>query len=96
MAENHSAMQAESHCWIYASNRHREMYLYLAREDGFEVVPKTLLQRFGRPRLVMQLQLGPQRSLVREDITRVRDHLQSRGYHLQLPPSLDPHLTHGE
>jgi len=83
-------------CWVYASSKHVEMYLYLASESGFAAVPVALLQRFGKPRLVMQLQLAQQGNLARESIHKVRHNLQSQGYHLQLPPQLIPVMNHGE
>ncbi len=82
-------------CWIYKSPRKDEMYLYLAREDDFEAVPDGLLQGFGTPQPVMQLTLDPQRPLAREDVTQVMQNLRERGYHLQMPPRLEPYLYHG-
>ncbi len=72
------------------------MYLYLASEAGFAAVPEALLQRFGKPRLVMQLQLAQHSNLARESIHTVRHNLQSQGYHLQLPPQLIPVMNYGE
>jgi uncharacterized protein YcgL (UPF0745 family) len=70
-------------------------YLYLAAEDGFDRVPQALLERFGEPRLVLELELNPQRRLAREDVNRVMTNLRERGYHLQMPPDLRPDLYHG-
>jgi len=83
-------------CWIYASNRHAEMYLYLARENDFTAVPEALQQRFGEPRLVIQLSLAQRSSLARENLASVQRNLLARGYHLQLPPRLVPIINHGE
>ena len=83
-------------CWIYRSSRKSDMYLYLMKEDDFESVPKPLLDRFGEATLVMEIELHPERNLAREDITKVLANLREHGFHLQVPPNLQPHLYHGE
>jgi uncharacterized protein YcgL (UPF0745 family) len=45
--------------------------------------------------LVIELELNPDRQLAREDVTMVMSNLRTRGYHLQLPPNLQPELYHG-
>lgn len=82
-------------CWIYKSPRKNEMYLYLAKEDGFEDLPEALMSRFGRPELVMELELHAGRPLAREDVDTVMANLRERGFHLQMPPELDPDLYYG-
>lgn len=82
-------------CWVYRSLRKQEMYLYLAAEDGFERVPDALLDAFGEPILVIELELSPQRKLAREDVTQVMANLRGQGYHLQMPPRLAPDMYHG-
>lgn len=71
------------------------MYLYLAAEDDFSAVPDALLERFGTPAFVMHLALSEQRPLAREKVTRVIDNLRQQGFHLQMPPKLEPNLYHG-
>jgi hypothetical protein len=83
-------------CWIYRSSRKSEMYLYLPKEDDFDAVPQALMKGFGQPVRVMELTLHPQRPLAREDVTKVMENLQKQGFHLQMPPNLEPHLYHGE
>lgn len=83
-------------CWIYKSPRQEGMYLYLAAQDGLEVVPTALLERFGTPRLVMQLDLHIGRSLAREDVAQVMANLSTRGYHLQMPPKVTADLYEGD
>ncbi len=83
------------HCWVYRSPRIREMYLYLVQEGAFDRVPEALLARFGDPHLVIELELDPGRRLAREDVTRVIRNLRNLGYHLQLPPRLEPALYQG-
>ena len=83
------------HCWVYKSPKKDEMYLYLAAEAGFDRVPEPLMQRFGSPQLVMQLELSAQRRLARVDVDRVIADLNAHGFFLQMPPELKPSLYHG-
>lgn len=82
-------------CWIYKSPLKEEMYLYLAEEEGFAQVPDALMSRFGKPVFLMELELHEGRSLAREDIVQVMQNLDEQGFHLQMPPNLEPWLYHG-
>jgi len=82
-------------CWVYRSPRKQEMYLFLASEDGFDTVPKELLQQFGEPILVIELELCDKRKLAREDVKTVMANLLERGFHLQMPPKLTPDMYEG-
>jgi len=83
------------HCWVYRSPRKQEMYLYLAAEDDFDRVPADLLARFGEPVLVIELELSTERQLAREDVSQVMANLGEQGFHLQMPPRLQPELYQG-
>lgn len=82
-------------CWIYKSSKKEEMYLYLAREDSFDEVPELLMARFGRARLVMQLDLHEARPLARANTAIVMQQLDEEGYFLQMPPNLRPDIYYG-
>lgn len=82
-------------CWVYRSPRKQEMYLYLAVEDDFDAVPDSLLDQFGEPILVIELELCSARKLAREDVVKVMANLREQGFHLQMPPKLHPDLYHG-
>ncbi|MBD8899526.1 YcgL domain-containing protein [Rhodanobacter sp. DHG33] len=73
-------------CYIYASRRKPDTYLWLAKRDGFGVLPESLRSMLGDLRFAMELQLDPQRRLPREDAAQVLAHLGEQGWHLQLPP----------
>lgn len=73
-------------CSIYKSPRKREMYLYVLKSDALNRVPEGLLEVFGTPQLAFDLVLHPERQLAREDIHQVLEHLETQGYHLQMPP----------
>lgn len=71
------------------------MYLYISEENNFEPVPDELLSRFGEPVFVMSLELSPHKKLARENSLTVMGNLQQQGFHLQMPPKLQPQLYHG-
>ncbi len=77
-------------CFIYKSLKKSELYLYLDKKDDFSPVPEPLLQSLGRLEFVMQLELTPQRKLAREDVVKVIAGLESKGFHMQMPPLLIP------
>jgi hypothetical protein len=76
--------------FIYKSRKKDELYLYLAVQDDFSVVPEDLLKSIGsEPQFVMQLALNEERKLAREDVRKVMQNLQEKGFHLQMPPPAD-------
>jgi uncharacterized protein YcgL (UPF0745 family) len=62
------------------------MYLYVEERAGLDSVPKDLLTEFGDARLVLSLELTPEKKLAKEDIVVVMKNIRERGYHLQMPP----------
>lgn len=81
-------------CSIYKSPKRNEMYLYVLKSDALERVPEGLLTVFGKPVHAFDLVLSPERALAREDIHCVLEHLDSQGYHLQMPPAEDEYIEH--
>ncbi|PVZ13911.1 MULTISPECIES: YcgL domain-containing protein [unclassified Pseudomonas] len=81
-------------CSIYKSPRKREMYLYTLKADGIAKVPEGLLPLFGTPVHAFDLVLTPERTLAREDITKVLENLDTQGYHLQMPPPEEEYIEH--
>ena len=71
------------------------MYLYVNKQDDFEDIPEALLQQFGNPVFVMQLELSVERKLARADAQTVINNLDQQGFHLQMPPELKPDIYHG-
>lgn len=74
-------------CQIYKSEKNREMYLYVDKEQGLEAVPEALLGRFGKPEALMVLLLKPGRKLARADIDEVMLQISENGFYLQMPPT---------
>ena len=75
------------HCYVYASQRKADSYLWLAARDAFENLPADLAQLLGPLRFVMELDLHESRRLPHEDPKQILTHLRTQGWHLQVPPS---------
>jgi uncharacterized protein len=73
-------------CFVYASLRKADSYLWLARRDDFDVLSESLVLLLGELRFVLEVQLDDQRKLPNEDTEQVLEHLRTQGWHLQLPP----------
>lgn len=83
-------------CTIYKSLKKADTYLFVEKRDDFSRVPKVLMETFGRPEMVMILNLSGQQKLALADINKVTAELKRCGFYLQLPPPtenlLDQHL----
>lgn len=77
-------------CSVYRSPKKEGMYLYVPKENPFEQVPETLLQTFGTPGHVMDLELTPERKLARASAPDVINGILQNGYYLQMPPLDQP------
>lgn len=75
------------HCYVYASQRKADSYLWLATRDAFDVLPAALRELLGTLRFALELDLDPQRRLPHEDAAQVLANLHSHGWHLQVPPA---------
>lgn len=73
-------------CHVYKSRVRPDTYVYLAEEDGFDVLPPFLRQRLGALDAALQFDLTAQRRLARADAARVIRALETQGFYLQLPP----------
>lgn len=74
------------HCFVYASLRKPDSYVWLAARDNFGVLPESLVLLLGELRFVLEVQLDEQRKLPNEDTAVVLEHLRTQGWHMQLPP----------
>jgi uncharacterized protein YcgL (UPF0745 family) len=74
------------HCFVYASQRKADTYLWLLQKDDFQVIPASLAMMLGDLRFVLEVDLHSHKRLPREDVEVVMDHLRTQGWHLQLPP----------
>ncbi|HEX7815597.1 YcgL domain-containing protein [Dyella sp.] len=74
------------HCFVYASQRKADTYLWLPRRDDFSSLPESLILLLGDLRFVLEVELSGERKLPHEDAQQVIEHLRDQGWHLQLPP----------
>lgn len=81
-------------CFVYASPRKADTYLWLREHDRFDVLPTELAKQLGELRFVLEVDLEPDRQLPHEDAATVLSHLRDQGWHLQLPP-IDDTIAHG-
>ncbi|MEO7073356.1 MAG: YcgL domain-containing protein [Rhodanobacter sp.] len=74
-------------CFVYASTRKPDTYVWLAVRDETSVLPESLMLLLGELHFVLEVQLDDQRRLPVEDAEVVMEHLRTQRWHLQLPPS---------
>jgi hypothetical protein len=75
------------HCYVYASLRKADTYLWLPQPVDSARIPESLALLLGDLRLVLEVELNPERKLPHEDTVQVLENLRSQGWHLQVPPS---------
>ena len=83
------------HVFVYKSLRKADTYLYLLARDGFDVVPEPVRAPLGTLQPVLEFDLVEGRRLALADPQVVRANLQSRGFHLQLPPTMPDPMVDG-
>lgn len=74
--------------YVYKCQRKDDTYVYLAERDAFDVLPAPLKASLGSLQLVLEVALTDDRRLARADAAQVRAELCSRGFYLQVPPSV--------
>ncbi|MDO7597514.1 MAG: YcgL domain-containing protein [Pseudomonadota bacterium] len=75
--------------YIYKSSRKAELYIYITQRDDFSNVPQALYDSMGKePVFVMEIELTPERKLARENVNTVINNLETKGFHLQIPPPI--------
>jgi uncharacterized protein YcgL (UPF0745 family) len=84
------------HAHVYKSLRKPDTYVYLRERDAFALLPESVSAPLGTLQWVLDVDLDRTPKLARADIAVVRTNLQTRGFHLQVPPSvLDPLVAGG-
>lgn len=77
-------------CFIYKSQKKEGLYIYLDKKDDFSKIPQPLINSVGHIEFVMELELTPKRQLAREDVNKVIQCLQNKGFFVQMPPTIVP------
>ncbi len=75
-------------CYVYRSERKEGLYIYLAKAEDFDCLPSDLRQQCGTLELALEFELTPQRKLGQEKADSVLESLNTRGYHVQIPPRI--------
>lgn len=81
------------HAYVYKSQRKADTYVYLAARDDFACLPDPLRTQLGTLRFVLEVALTPERTLAQADPAVVRANLATRGFHVQLPPTMPDPMT---
>lgn len=76
-------------CFVYASHRRPDTYLWLRQRDALDGVPGNLRQTLGELRFVIEVELDAGRRLPNADAPTVLTRLESQGWYLQMPPAQD-------
>ena len=74
---------------IFKSLKKLNTYLYVDESLNFEDLPSGLRDSFGHYELILEIELSPEKNLARADATQVLSALASKGFYLQLPPTID-------
>ena len=74
-------------CDIYRADKVEELYLFVRKPDGMDLVPNSLSASFSSRSLVTTIRLDESRKLAKADAKVVMDNLSEHGFYLQLPPS---------
>ena len=75
-------------CRVFRSDNKPESYLYVSASGNLDDLPAELLQMFGEPVLVMEIELSEKSRLARVDAFKVIEGLEQEGFFLQLPSGI--------
>lgn len=77
---------------VYKSLRKADAYVYLAKRDGFDVMPGPVRAQLEPLKHVLEVDLSTVTRLALVDVEQVRSLLATRGFYLQVPQThvLDP------
>ena len=79
-------------CSIYKSSKKSEMYVYIDKKNGLDVLPEELLAFFGTPIHVFDMLLTAEKKLSRVDSAKVLSEIAEKGFLLQMPPVEENHM----
>ena len=81
--------------FVYKSLRKQDTYLFLRKRDDFDAVPAAVREPLGQLVFVLEFALTENRRLARADPKVVRGNLETRGFHLQFPPTMPDPMVDG-
>ncbi|WP_248850880.1 YcgL domain-containing protein [Thiomicrospira microaerophila] len=71
----------------YKSNKKDELYVFVDKNKGLDILPAEFLVMFGETQFVTEFELTPDRKLGRENPVKVYEALKTKGYFVQMPPN---------
>lgn len=71
---------------VYRSSKRADTYLYVAKRDDFERVPKALMKQFGVPQYVTIVALSKHAKIAGIETSDFVKKLTQHGFYLQIPP----------
>ncbi len=74
---------------VLKSQKKLDAYLFLDKTKSFSALPEGLQSSFGSYELVLEMELSPSKKLARADAKDVLAAIESMGFYLQLPPTLE-------
>jgi len=78
---------------IYRSSVTDGLYVYLAPETSVDSLPDPVRRQLGTPELAMELELDSDRKLPNADAAEVLKKLESQGFYIQMPKSIETILA---
>ena len=73
---------------VLKSQKNSDTYIFLDKSKCFSELPEGLQKSFGSHETVLEIELSPSKKLARADAKDVLAAIESKGFYLQLPPSL--------
>ncbi len=77
-----------ANCFIYRCSAKPDMYIYLAEQDDFDCIDKSVKKSLGILTFAMELNLSKTTKLAKENPEKVLENLAKHKFHIQLPPKL--------
>lgn len=78
---------------VYRSSKKDGLYVYVLEESMLERLPDPLLKQLGSPEQALTFDLETRKTLGSENPDEVRANLNERGYHVQMPRSVEAILA---
>lgn len=72
---------------VFGAARKAGTYLYMPSDMPTDELPEALLQLLGELRVILEIEVSPDRRLARCTGAEVLEGISDKGYYLQIPPS---------
>lgn len=82
-------MSALSFCYVYKSLKKEHCYLYLEKENNFDILPESIQTYLGKPIFVMKLPLITGKTYPVGTAEQMKEQLKKEGFFIQLLDETD-------